>query len=584
MRRLYRLCLALFACGLVACGNQRTVTLPPAISVEADDGKKLDDLAFGKVPIEQSRTLSLVLHSLTVTSVEIASLHFESEDGVSAAAFSADPAGDFSVPGNRQTTVSIGFRPTEVRPYVAELVLATNDPKQASIRLPVRGEGIKGAIRVLACRADDKNDTCVGPEVEAPSSLDLGEVIAGRHVKARVKVRNVGYDTLEVRSIAFADGAAAAAVGFGLGEEATRVEVIPPGAGVTFHPTFDPPVGLEGEVGTTIVIASSDPQVPTVELPVVALVAPNRPPNACLTIREVRRQGRDPEPPGPGPVVIGPLDELVFDAAVRPGCTADPEDGEDIDTQWSLDGPDAFARLEPVSGAKLRRFFRAEVIGTYTVGLTAVDRVGLTSSTDEDGVPAVVSFEVRPQQAIAVEIRWPDSPFVDLDVHLVRGSPDKLWDTTDDCSWRNPMPPWGNSPPVTSPKLAIDDQGDGSLLETVWLNRPESGETYWVFAHFFEDRRGRDSAPRCTDSSSCGAGRVCSAGKCMPPVDVQARLFIEGEESFGLPGATRFEGPCDTWLLGGVRWRSTPGGAVDVLPTDAVYVDGQPVGGQCVQD
>ncbi len=579
----------ILALGLLAagCGSDPLRRASPAIALETGDAAHADELLFGRVPLEEELSKSFTVRSVLTVPLEVHEIRVVDEDGLSAGAFTVERPLRFTVPGTQGKEVSISFRPTEVRRYNAAVVVSSSDPNRPEMRLSLSGEGIEAAISVIGCLPNEgeERDRCSRTMVEAPSPLPIGEVVAGQHARIQITIGNLGVDTLQITSVGFANKTSAAAAGFSLREQDRGPTGVAARTSQTLFVDFDPPADLEGPVSTTVVIISSDRRQPSVELPLDAMVVPNRPPLACLTIREIRRQGGEVEvvDPDAGPVVVGPTDSLLLDAAVRQGCTGDPEDGDDLSLAWEMDGPDRYGRLEAVPGAPMQRLFKAEVIGTYEVAVVATDRYGATSGVDEAGVEAKVAFAVKPQQDLAVELRWPDAEDVDLDLHLVRGDISGLWSDANDCSWRNPSPAWGSTQPLSNPRLAIDDQGGASLIETVLLNHPEPGVSYWIVAHFYEDKRSRSGAACTVGGAACALGKVCSAGVCMDPVEVGVRIFVEGEErtNEGFEATRELAGPCDTWLVGRVTWRSEPVGPVLLSSFDTVYPQGAIEGAVC---
>jgi len=568
LRRLLATRCLLFAaaCVMAACGTEKVRTVNPAISVKLPEGA--ESLSFGKVPLGQRAKLEVEIRSVRPVTLTVSGIAMTAKDGVSNAAFSTDPAGPFTVGAGSSTVVEVWFAPSEVRNYVAEMVVSSDDPEHPEERVSLLGEGIEAAIRVVGCLVDAKNPArCSETLVEAPAALEVGTVVAGQAQPIQVTIQNLGVDVLDVQSVGFVDETAASAAGFSIDDKYRRAVAIARLSNQTLQVLLAPPLGMTGEVEARVAIASSDKRTPRIELPLRATVVPNQAPRACLVVREIVSPSGQVREPAPGPVVVEPTETVILDADVRPGCTADPEDGADLALAFALDGPDAYGKLDTVPGKPMRRAFRAEVIGSYTVTMEATDSLGAKGNADENGVPARAVFDVKPRQDIAVELRWAGSDGADLDLHFVRDAFDgigKMWSDVDDCailaacSKQRPPPSWGAEPPVTSPKLAIDDQGGASLVETILLNGPEAGMSYWVFAHFYEDRRpGRSSAPACaTTGPACTGGKVCSAGKCMPPVQASVRIFTKGDEveDDGLATDVPLETPCDTWLVARVMW------------------------------
>lgn len=585
-------CLLLAAASaLAACGGETINRAKPAISVTLPDDA--ESLAFGKVPVGQRAKLEVRVNSMRPVSLQVSGISTRSQDGAAHLAFSTVPASSFSVGASASSVVEVWFEPSDVRNYVAELVIESDDPDRPTITVPMQGEGIEGAIRVVGCLASDDDPTrCSQTLVEAPTALELGNVVAGQHQRVQVTIQNLGVDVLDVQSIGFADETAAGASGFSIEDKYRRAVAISRLSNQTFQVEFAPPLGSKGGVEARVAIASSDRRMPRVELPLRATVVPNQAPRACVVVREIRSASGQVREPAPGPVIVEPTETVIFDADVRPGCTADPEDGKDVSLSFVLDGPDSYGRLESVPGQPMRRAFRAEVIGSYTLTLEAADTLGAKGTADENGVRAMAVFDVKPRQDIAVEIKW-TAEEVDLDLHFVRADDgvSRLWSDLDDCailaacSPTRPPPAWGDQPPVTSPRLAIDDQGGGSLVETLLLNGPEAGASYWIFAHFYDDRRtDRSSATSCTDDGpACVDGKVCAAGKCMPPVEASVRIFTKGDErdDLGTATAASLAKPCDTWMVAKVTWPPDAEGPIVVQPLDEVFASHDATGATC---
>jgi hypothetical protein len=465
------------------------------------------------------------------------------------------------------------------------------------VQVALVGDGVAGRLEVLAClpNTPEAQSRCADTLVSPPEALSLGDVTAGAHGAALVTLRNGGGEDLAVSSVAFADPAGAAAAGFTLPEDAAGGMNIPSLEAGSFTVDFNPPAGTEGPASATIVIESDSITDPHVELEITANVVPNAAPEACLYVREIRHADGTVEMLAPGDAVplVEPTDVVIFDAAARPGCTGDPEDGEDVLLDFTLDAPRATSQLRNVDGEPMARSLEAEATGVYQVELTVTDKLGRTADADAAGTPAAVAIEVVPRRDVAVEIAWPEDPLVDVDLHLVRAATGNLWNDTHDAYWDNPSPDWGVAGDLfDDPTLILDDLGTGALVETVILNRPEAGQSYWVFARLNRDDRGRSTAPICTVDGDCAGGLVCSMGsategRCMAPVEVGLKVFLRSAEfdlstlpGFGNPRALK--SPCDTWLAGRVLWPTGAGAPIfDTAGADILYPDGTPQGNVC---
>ncbi|WP_373049330.1 choice-of-anchor D domain-containing protein [Vulgatibacter sp.] len=576
-----------------ACGEEKAATLRPSIALYTDGGAPLSELSFGDVPIASTGEQTFVIRSEELVPLRVTALEFASDDAATKAAFSATPAAPFDVASLEEAQVTIRFRPTEARRYLATAVVRSNDPDRAEVRVALVGDGVAGRLEVLAClpSTTEAPSRCADTVVSPPEALALGDVTSGDHAAALVTLRNGGGDTLQVTSVAFADPDAAAAAGFSIPEEAGAGTTIPSLAADDFTVNFDPPAG--GALGATsavVVIESDSDTDPRLEIELQANVVPNSEPEACLYVRSVQHADGsvdDYEPGDPVPQVE-PTDVVTFDAVARPGCSGDPEDGEAVTVEFALTAPNAAARLKDVAGEPFQRTLEAEATGTYRVEVAVTDSLGLTTSEDAAGVPAAVEIQVVPRRDIAVEIGWTGDPLVDIDLHFVRGSKDKLWSDVDDAYWDNPAPNWGDIGDLfDDPNLLFDDQGFGALIETATLNRPEAGQSYWVFARFNKDDRSRSEAADCTTDASCGAGLVCGGGKCMEPVEVTLKLFLESAEYDlalvpGFNNPRELKGPCDTWIAGRIIWPATTGGAPVFQAEDVVFnPDEAPTGNVC---
>lgn len=589
-----RFLLALWAAALVltSCGEETQIGIRPEIHLEAD-GKTAESLTFGKVPTglsrEEAARQSFLVRSLRPVDLHVSSIRVESRDGISHEAFSVEPSGAFTVAGSSAEEVTVLFQPTEERAYRASLVVSSSDEDRPEVRMVLEGDGIEGTLVLSACLPGEESDRtrCDTTRVEAPTPLQIGELIAGLAQPIRVTVENHGFNELTISKVGFKDEDAAAAAGYTVAESVRGGAVVAPVGNQTFMIHLQTESSYEGAAEAVLVVESNDPQSPVVELPLVATILANLPPRACLIAKEIRRQGEGIIAVEPGPLVVGPTDVITFESAVREGCTGDPE-GDEVTVEWSITGPDVFARLEDDFGNPTRRTFQAQMIGDgFEVGITATDSLDVSSSVDEHGVPALVPFSVKPIQDIVVELSWGDAKLVDLDLHMVRSTPPQdyspgFFSRANDCFGSNPNPSWGPDGPLSSPSHVGDDQGLGSLNETIVFNRPEEGKAYTLLVHFYNDVRdeARRRASSCSTDTSCNQGERCSAGKCMEPVVARARVFVRGEER--LSRSFEFGSPCETWEIGKIVWPTSQGAPVAVEESGRSFVTGETGAAQCV--
>ena len=589
----------LLSAGLWGCGETQAARLSSGIALENETGGALDALDFGEVPLNGQVERKFVIRSVGPVPLDVSAIEIGSADGESAMAFTPVPAGPTSIRPRDTLTVLVRFQPREVRRYPATLIVKSDDPDHPEMKVELVGDGVAGRLEVFAClpNTDDLKRRCADTQVSPPDALSLGDVTEGAHAAARVTLQNGGGDTLTVSSVAFADPAAAAAAGFTFptGPEGPGgVSVIGSLESGSFKVDFNPPVGTAGPASTTIVIESNSITDPRVELVIEAQVVPNTAPQACLYVREIRHADGTTETFDPGDElpVVEPTDVVTLDAAVREGCTGDAEDGTDVTLAYTVTAPGANAQVDRVPAEPLVATLEAEAIGTYTVELLVTDKLGLTATTDAAGTPAVVTFEVAPRRDIAVEIGWRDDPFVDVDLHFVRGDGAVMF-SAEDTYWKARTRDWGTrNDPFDDPLLLLDDTGTGALVETVVLNRPEAGQSYWVFARLTRDDRGRSTAPPCTKDDDCSGDLACSmitatSGVCLSPVDLTLKVFLRSVE-FDVAGLPGFEAPaqlkslCDAWLAGRVIWPASKNGTPTFEPANLFPPpEGVPQGAVC---
>lgn len=566
---------------LLACGDDVADTVAADLAVRAapGDGPALDVIPFGQVPIGTTVERTVHVHSLQPVDLAVGRLRFE---GADAASFTVTPTGPFVIPGIGSRAITVRFRPTAVRLHDAVLVIPSNDPDEEE-RIGLTGEGVSGDVRIIVCipSTAEAPERCRDTQVEAPAALDLGQVVEGQLQAALVTIFNDGHGPLMVTDISFVDPTGAAAAGFSFLTEVAGPVVVAPLTSVDFRVGLAPVATALGPVSARILVETSDLDEPEVEAPLQGTAVENLPPAACVAVRQiVRRDGTvvDLEPGAPVPPVE-PLDRVVLDALVRDDCSGDPEDGAMVTQEWAVEAPGVPPLLENVAGEPFRRSLVPELPGRHVVSLAVVDRLGKRAGADAAGVPATVAFDVVMPRDVGVYALWPDSPFVDLDLHFVHPS-STLWaddpDGPSDCHWANPSPNWGDpGTRADDPLLAVDDIGSGALAEGVELDDPEPGARYQVHVHFAGDRRDQSGAQLCTEEGDCLPELVCSGGRCLPPVSAAVEIWLEGEK-VELPGSFQnpqhLVEPCDAWFVGVIEWPASASGSPTFLPAPSGMV------------
>jgi len=207
--------------------------------------------------------------------------------------------------------------------------------------------------------------------------------------------------------------------------------------------------------------------------------------SACTTVVAacvVRGSDADPS----NDLSVRPLEQLDCTAS---GASID--DARVLEYRWEvLEAPATSTSLPTPENGTTARFF-VDAIGRYRLGVSVVDDRGCESPASE------VSIVSRPRGDIYVDLTWrtpgdpdeTDTGFgdgTDMDIHLLHQNgcwESPLWD----CHFRARSPNWGKpGRRDDDPSLDIDDT-DGAGPEVAMLNIAESGVTYRVAAHYYDD-------------------------------------------------------------------------------------------------
>lgn len=558
--------LSLLTLAWAGCADPQTVTVHPQLGVGADLGAG-DTMSFGQAPVGTVAERTVLLTALNSAAVEIRGLEIQAGDAGSQAAFSLDRPLPFLIPGSSTVEVKVRFAPESVRSYLAKATLLTNAKGRKEVVLNLVGEGVEGRLEISACDPAD----CGESKVSAPDPWSFGEVRGGSFQKVRINLLNGGGDELTVRSVTLED----AGPGFRLPDGMDRELVLPSLTATHFDIEFEPPAAGDGPFRAEVVVATDSAADPEVRMVLLADVKPNTAPEACLFVAEIRRPGAAVEFLEPGATVptIEPADVVVLDVVANEGCTGDAEDPfAELRLDWAVsEAPGRLPLLQAVAGKPTQRSFTPERTGLYAVELTVTDTLGLSDM-------ALLELDVSFDRDIAVEMSWPDSPRVDLDLHLVRAGAALFDGHNDACIWNLTSPGVGPHWPGGAPLLLFDDIGTAGLFETITLDGAEPSQTYDVYVHYYEDKRARQGAPGCSDTSSCDAGLVCSAGMCMAPVAIDLDVFLRDTAPVEMQGT--LDGPCGTWHAGRITWPAA-GGSPRFAEVDQHRTEGALQGAVC---
>lgn len=530
-------------------------------------------LDFGQVKNGDRSTKTLKLEAQTRAPVVFSSITIEGE-GAAAYSLGTTPA---QVDALSTTTLQVTFAPTELRAYTATLVIASNDPDHATIRVVLAGEGAKPILEVTPeCEA---SRMCVGTVVLSPPSIDFGAEPTERLMPIdptrlpAVNVVNAGPVVLKVTKAAI-EGADAAAFTFAGNAmiPASGLE-LDPSAGFNLAIRFKPTSEMQASYAATLVIESDDPDNARVTVALKGTLRPNLPPVVCANLVRVvpPPEGDAPReyntamewdslrmpPPGGYDFTsrrdVRPNELAVFSALSGSDvstCTNDPEDGRtSLTWAWRLASAPPGAQNLPLSGSATPQVqLRPIVTGEYVLELTVRD-VQMHATT------VTMKFAVAIKQDLVAQLQWTGAADVDLDVHLVR--PSAVTSATDPFSGafsffsagaanktagdingyavttQRAMPgagfdfDWGAAGSSDDPKLNLDDTGAGALLENASLNYPENDAlcatascTYKVLVHYFKDARSHPMPAGCfvDGGVGCADGEACtcaSAQRCV---------------------------------------------------------------------
>ena len=183
-----------------------------------------------------------------------------------------------------------------------------------------------------------------------------------------------------------------------------------------------------------------------------------------------------------------------------------------VDYRWEfLEVPDGLDLdlLEPLGDTTPILGFTAPLAGTYKVGLTVTNEIGVESLITET---SVLTIEVVPSSQVHIQLVW-DSATTDHDLHLVYASPipaseGTAYHTTWDCYWKscktncdqfsirpceNPTQWFPDFPAFEGPNPRLDiDDTFGLGPENINIDSPAEG-LYKVYVHYYAIGSAEDS-------------------------------------------------------------------------------------------
>ncbi|MEZ4239185.1 MAG: choice-of-anchor D domain-containing protein [Myxococcota bacterium] len=435
---------ALAAAGaLVGCAPETNIVLQVPNASWSPESLDFGALVAG----EETATLEVYL-------TNSGNAEMEASASLSDPAFTLLGEPDLVVPEDDTATLQVQFAPTELRDYAGELLLATDDPDQPAISVPMIGVG-----RVP-----------YAPDIDLqPSNIVVWDgVTAGNPFTQVVEVHNVGDAPLTIQGVSQSGSGA-----FALLNDPT-LQVIPPGQNFGMFVSYEPLAGQSGGDSGSIVITSDDPDEPSVT---------------------VNLEGNGGGGEGDYPVAVIDCPESVGIAGPQwidldGSASSDPLGGS-LTYAWSIlvrpDSADPNAAPTPVDQPLTSVLLDAA--GSWEITLVVTSDAGLNS------IPAKCRIDASPEDRIHVELSW-GGPTSDMDLHVAQGL-GEFYSVPADVSWCNANPDWGAlGNPDDDGRLDVDDD-HGYGPENVNVLEPADGD-YQVRVHLFDDGTDGDTTATVT--------------------------------------------------------------------------------------
>jgi hypothetical protein len=533
--------------------SQRAVSLPiGGLAAVGELHASAKHLQFGRVVVGARRERSVVLTNLgtdvtrfdafVVNGSQDFSIRLRGQDPRQTPSVSKDPDGD-GEPGlvpYGQLEVIVVFQPSADRPTDGELHVIS-DAHNEKIVIALTGNAAGPCVRVVP-RAVAFPPTAIGATRVVP-----------------VRIESCGSAPVTIEAIRLSPESAA----FGLGPHPALPIRLPGanaggavGPGVDTSVTFAP--GAEAEFSGRLLVTSTDPDTPELEIELTGRGVEN----ACPTPRlEVQR------------LEVRPLDVITLDGS----ASTDPDgpDGRPVEYAWtvvsrpggSTSQPverlhDAFAPAEggtPDRTATPEARFFVDLAGEYVLELAVVDHYGARAPSDLcPSAPARLHLKAVPSEKLHIQLTW-DTPAdrdqtddlgTDVDLHLLHPQASG-WFSGDglDCFFENGTPDWGRpGDPSDDPTLDIDDV-NGAGPENINIARPQSTEAY---------RRGYRVGVHYYSADGLGAGADLGPLESVATV----RIFVNGEMAY--EGSRALAETRDFWTAAEVKFVGANGRVIEV--------------------
>ena len=391
----------------------------------------------------------------------------------------ADPDGDGD-PGLSPGTsfeIQAVYAPQVDGPDSGEIVVHSTDPRRPEEVVQLIANGASPCIRVT------------------PETVEFAAALTGRTSTRPVSVESCGGQPLEVTRIfllegsspvyAIEDDAAFQLPAFVMGE-------VPPTRNIEIAFTPEDTMAYGG----TLVIESSDPLNPRIEVPIVGRGTLNECPVAvvgqdtfnALPLDIVELDGSDStDADGPNGMPV----RYTWTVVERPdGSTAQP-------VERFQDPRDPANTGLPDDNDTSNALFFVDLAGRYVIDLTVEDNLQTTAPSDTcPQPPARIVIEARPNEDIHIQLVWDtpgdrdqtDGDGTDVDMHLLHPRGRSWAQAPLDCYYANASPDWGPPGPDGDPSLDIDDV-NGAGPENINLDQPEDtsalGGTYRVGMDYY---------------------------------------------------------------------------------------------------